>query len=41
MKTIIQQGAPEDLILQNSFDDMFDSNLEFDWQSGLFKNKSL
>ncbi len=34
----ILQGAPEDLILQNSFDGMFDNQLKFDWRSGLFKS---
>lgn len=31
------QGAPEDLILKNSFIDLFENKLEFNWESGTFK----
>jgi ABC-type cobalamin/Fe3+-siderophores transport systems, ATPase components len=42
----VKQGAPEDLILDNSFSDLFGNKLEFNWQSGTFKqfkimNKSI
>jgi iron complex transport system ATP-binding protein len=33
----VNQGAPEDLILNNSFSDIFGNKLEFNWQSGTFR----
>ncbi len=32
-----KQGAPEDLIFNNSFSEMIGNKLEFDWRSGAFK----
>jgi iron complex transport system ATP-binding protein len=42
----VKQGAPEDLILDNTISHLFGNKLEFDWQSGTFKqikvsNKSI
>jgi iron complex transport system ATP-binding protein len=31
------QGAPEDLVLDNAFESLFGSRLQFEWQSGTFK----
>jgi iron complex transport system ATP-binding protein len=33
----VKQGAPEDLILDSSFSELFGNKLEFNWQSGTFK----
>jgi iron complex transport system ATP-binding protein len=33
----INEGAPEDLILNNAFSNIFGDNLLFDWNSGLYK----
>lgn len=32
----VKQGAPEDLILENSFSEIFGTSLEFNWHSGTF-----
>jgi iron complex transport system ATP-binding protein len=36
-KDKLKEGAPEDLILDNAFSDIFGDNLMFDWQSGIYK----
>jgi iron complex transport system ATP-binding protein len=33
----VLQGAPEDLVLENAFESLFGSRLQFEWQSGTFK----
>ncbi len=33
----VKQGAPEDLIFDNSFSELFGNKLEFIWQSGTFR----
>jgi iron complex transport system ATP-binding protein len=35
--TEVKQGAPEDLVLDNSFSGLIGKKLEFNWQSGTFK----
>jgi iron complex transport system ATP-binding protein len=36
-KDQLKEGAPEDLILDGAFSDIFGNNLMFDWQSGIYK----
>jgi iron complex transport system ATP-binding protein len=36
-KDQLKEGAPEDLILNNAFSELFGNNLIFDWQSGIYK----
>jgi iron complex transport system ATP-binding protein len=36
-KNEVKQGAPEDLIFDNSISQLFGNKLEFNWQSGTFK----